>query len=78
MQLFSERSIRSLFERAGYTAISVNAFVNTYSLRYWMRLMPLPQAIKRPLSGLMAATKVDQLRAGFNVGNTLAAGFKPT
>jgi SAM-dependent methyltransferase len=78
MQLFSERSIRGLFERAGYTAVSVNAFVNTYSLRYWMRLMPLPQPIKRPLSGLLAATRIDRLRAGFNVGNTLAAGFKPT
>ena len=34
LQLFSERSVRYLFESVGYTDVTVNAFLNTYSLRY--------------------------------------------
>jgi SAM-dependent methyltransferase len=76
MQLFSPRSIHGLLERAGYSGIAVSAFVNTYALRYWMRLAPLPRGIKAPLSRLAAAVRADGVRIGINVGNMIAAGFK--
>ena len=76
MQLFSERSVRRLFSESGYTDISVNAFVNTYPLRYWMRLAPLPRGIKSAMSRTMAATGVDNFKLGINVGNLITAGFK--
>lgn len=76
MQLFSKRSVRYLFESAGYTDVTVNAFVNTYSLRYWMRLMPLPRVIKPAASSLMAALGVDNVKLGINVGNLITTGFK--
>ena len=76
MQLFSDRSVRYLFESAGYVDVTVNAFVNTYSLRYWMRLAPLPRGVKSAVSGLMAFMGVDNVKLGVNVGNLIAAGFK--
>jgi SAM-dependent methyltransferase len=76
MQLFSDRSIRNLFESAGYFDVTVNAFVNTYSLRYWMRLAPLPRGIKSAMSRLMASMGADKIKLGMNVGNLIAAGFK--
>ena len=76
MQLFSECSMRYLFENAGYTDITVSAFVNTYSLRYWMRLAPLPHGIKSGLSSLMATMGVDNAKLGVNVGNFITSGFK--
>jgi SAM-dependent methyltransferase len=76
MQLFSRRSIRNLFERAGYSGIAVNAFVNTYSLRYCTRLTPLPRGVKETLARLTGATGMDRVKLGFNVGNLIAAGFK--
>ena len=76
MQLFSDRSVRYLFESAGYVDVTVKAFVNTYSLRYWMRLAPLPRGIKSAMSGLMAFMGVDKVKLGVNVGNLIAAGFK--
>jgi SAM-dependent methyltransferase len=37
MQLFSERSIRTLFEATGYLNVRVERFVNRYAFRYWWR-----------------------------------------
>lgn len=76
MQLFSKRSVRNLFADSGYTGIVVNAFINTYSLRYWMRLAPLPHGIKSAMSGLMADIGLDNVKLGVNVGNLITTGFK--
>ena len=76
MQLFSERSVRYLFESVGYTGVTVNTVVNAYSLRYWMRLVPLPRSIKSGLSSLMAAVGIDNVKLKLNVGNIITVGFK--
>lgn len=76
MQLFSKSSVRHLFESAGFVDVTVKAFVNTYSLRYWMRLLPLPRGIKSAMSSLMASVGVDSVKIGVNVGNLITAGFK--
>ncbi|MBI5438656.1 MAG: class I SAM-dependent methyltransferase [Nitrosomonadales bacterium] len=76
MQLFSGRSVRYLFESAGYTGITVNTFVNTYPLRYWMRLAPLPHGIKSTMFSLMASLGMANAKLGVNVGNLITAGFK--
>lgn len=76
MQLFSARSIRYLFESAGYADVTVRNFVNTYSLRYWVRLAPLPRGIKSGLSSLMAALGMDNAKLNLNVGNLITIGFK--
>ncbi|TPG48686.1 class I SAM-dependent methyltransferase [Rhodanobacter glycinis] len=76
LQLFSERSLRHLFESVGYADIMISPFVNTYSLQYWTRLSPLPAGIKKPLAGLMAKTGLNNVKLGVNVGNLITAGFK--
>lgn len=76
MQLFSKRSVRHLFESAGYADVTVKPFVNTYSLRYWMRLAPLPRGIKSAVSSLMASIGLDNVKLGVNVGNLITTGFK--
>jgi SAM-dependent methyltransferase len=76
MQLFSKDSVRYLFEHSGYVNVTVKAFVNTYSLRYWMRLAPLPRGIKPVVSNLLASTGLDIVKLGVNVGNLVTTGFK--
>lgn len=76
MQLFSRRSLRYLFEDAGYSGVTVDAFVNTYSIRYWMRLAPLPHGFKRFLESMIAVVGANRVKLGINVGNVVAAGFK--
>ena len=76
MQLFSRRSIRFLFENAGYSSVATNAFVNRYALRYWIRLTPIPRRLKRLVMSAMAMTRLGGTKLGFNVGNLVTAGFK--
>ena len=76
MQLFSGKSIRSLFERSGYAGVSVKAFANTYPVRYWLRLAPLPRGLKSTLARLLAVTGLDRFKLRVNVGNVITSGFK--
>lgn len=76
MQLFSRRSVRHLFESAGYADVTVNAFANAYSLRYWVRLAPLPRGVKSAVLSLMAAIRLGNVKLGVNVGNLITTGFK--
>lgn len=76
LQLFSAPSIRRLFADAGYADITVNTYRNSYSLRYWLRIAPLPPAIKHGVTRLMAQSRLDRIKLSVNVGNQLTAGFK--
>jgi len=76
MQLFSRRSVHTLFENTGYTDITVCPFANTYSLRYWMRLFPLPSGIKSALAGFISILGMNNLKLKVNAGNLLAVGFR--
>jgi len=76
MQIFSDRSIRALFERSGFSQVSAGPFRNRYALRYWLRLAPLPTGLKAAADKLFGATGLGRLKLSVNVGNTLAAGFR--
>ena len=52
LQLFSPRSAEMLLEQAGFTLVSVRPIVNQYPVDYWLRLLPLPLAVKAPLTKL--------------------------
>ena len=77
MQLFSKNSITYLYETTNYVDIDARAFVNRYSLRYWNRLLPAPKKLKSLLSDLLATTALGGIKVGMNVGNLIAAGYKP-
>jgi len=77
MQLFSNQSIRELMDRSGFKNVSARPFFNTYSLRYWSRLAPLPGGLKRIVDKVLGATRVARLKLSVNVGNTMASGFVP-
>jgi SAM-dependent methyltransferase len=77
MQLFSERSIRTLFETTGYRDVRVERFVNRYSFHYWWRLAPVPGAVKRAGATLAGVVHLDGVKLGLNVGNRMSTGVKP-
>lgn len=77
MQLFSKKSISELFRRSGFNNVSVKPFINRYSFSYWLRLAPLPKAVKHQLKWISAYTGIEKLKIGINVGNTIAFGFRP-
>jgi SAM-dependent methyltransferase len=76
MQLFSDPSIRTLFETAGYRDIYVQRLVNRYAFNYWWRLAPAPGATKRAVAKIAEVVHFDRVKIGLNVGNTIASGVK--
>ncbi len=49
LQVFSRGSLARALARAGFAVPAVESFKNRYPLHYWVRLLPLPRGIKRPL-----------------------------
>ena len=49
LQVFSPGSLTSALVRTGFAVPEVKPFKNRYPLHYWVRLLPLPRGIKRPL-----------------------------
>ena len=76
MQLFSQRSLRYLFEKSGYSTTSINTFANTYSFQYWLRLMPLPRFLKQVLLDFMKSMGLEGIKIKLNVGNLITIGYK--
>lgn len=77
LQLFCEKSLRTLFARAAYADVSARAFANRYAISYWLRLTPLPPGLKAGLSRWLDATALGRCKLSARVGNTLCLGFKP-
>lgn len=76
MQLFSKKSTEEMFVRAGYKNVVASSFMNSYSLQYWLRLSPLPKAVKVPIEKLLSLLGFNGLHLSVNVGNTFAVGYK--
>jgi SAM-dependent methyltransferase len=76
MQLFCPKSLQVMFERNQFTAISIVDFVNTYSIEYWLRLMPLPNGLKQGVNAFLALIGVPNKKVSINVGNLISVGFK--
>ena len=77
MQLFSTAKHRVPVQRVGiYRRHRCVRSSTRYALRYWLRLTPVPHALKRGCVALMAPLRVDRIKIGVNVGNLITAGFK--
>lgn len=77
LQLFSPRSIKALLTSAGFEAVSHRPLCNTYPLRYWLRLTPLPARFKHGLVAALVRIGLADKPVSLRVGNLLAVGYKP-
>lgn len=77
LQLFAPKSLRHLLGEAGFSDIDIAPIANTYALRYWLRLLPVPLAAKHSLGRAATALGVDRARLRFRIGNILSIGVKP-
>lgn len=77
MQLFSKRSLHHLFYSCEYQQIEIKSFKNTYSVSYWLRLLPIPKYLKDLILCLLSCIKLGKVKISLNVGNVMTIGFKP-
>jgi SAM-dependent methyltransferase len=72
LQIFSPSSLATALTRAGFEPARIEAFENQYPLHYWVRLLPLPRLIKRPLHTWLRTSRVGGAALSMTVGNMLA------
>lgn len=77
MQLFSPASLAGLLERGGLRDVDCRPIRNRYPLRYWTRLLPLPDAPHSVVQGLLRRTGLGGLPVTLSVGNLLGWGSRP-
>lgn len=76
MQLFSPDALSELLKRAGFEHIKLEPIRNSYSMRYWIRLTPLPKKIKQLILNIFERLGLADRKITVNVGNILAVGIK--
>lgn len=74
LQLFCPQSLRALLEGAGYRDVSVSPITNTYPLSYWVRLLPLPSAMRAAVMGSLR--RLGRVELGARVGNMVGVGSR--
>jgi len=77
LQLFSSKALRELLKKAGFIKIKIYVIRNSYPLRYWLRLTPLPASIKNFVIRVLEYCKLIDYSLTLNVGNIFAVGIKP-
>jgi SAM-dependent methyltransferase len=76
MQLFSPRSVGELLRRGGLGGIGYRPIRNRYPIRYWTRLAPLPDGLRRPFDGLLERSGLADRPLTVGVGNLLVWGVR--
>lgn len=76
LQLFSQKTIRALLQRAGFTDIRVMPIWNRYPIYYWMKLAPLPQNLKQALITVATRRPVAAVACSLPAGNIAAVARK--
>jgi SAM-dependent methyltransferase len=77
LQLFNRTSTCMLLENIGFRDIRIESIINSYPLRYWSRLTPLPASFKDALGKSLEKLGLGGLKMALPVGNMLAVGTKP-
>lgn len=67
--LFNKFNLQKIFEKNGFKTIKTFAVKNTFPLRYWLRMFPLPLMIKTNLIKFLRLLGLDELPLTLEAGN---------
>jgi len=76
LQLFNKKSVKRLFNEAGYQEVHVASITNRYPLRYWMRLFPIPGRLKPRILAFLTTNRIGGMMISLPVGNLVVSGVK--
>jgi SAM-dependent methyltransferase len=77
-QLFSPKSVEWLLQSAGLVGVSQRSIANTYPIRYWARLLPLPRRAGERLDSALRRAGIADRAVKLRVGNLLAWATRPS
>ncbi|OGG15199.1 hypothetical protein A2773_04930 [Candidatus Gottesmanbacteria bacterium RIFCSPHIGHO2_01_FULL_39_10] len=67
--LFNKENLARIFEKNKFKVLSVFDVKNSYPLRYWLRMFPLPNTVKKVIYELVRLVKLDKLEVAHQAGN---------
>lgn len=77
MQLFSPQSMSHMLRSCGFENATVRSICNSYPLHYWLKLVPIPVAVKKILVDAIRRLRLGHLPVAIPAGNMVAYGYKP-
>jgi SAM-dependent methyltransferase len=75
--LYSPTTMTRIFAAHGFRTLKVGSVKNQYSLRYLVRLLPLPAGLKGPALGWLQRHTIGRLRLRVPLGNLFLIAQKP-
>ena len=76
LQLFCPSTGKRMLEQAGFRNVKVSSLLNIYPVRYWLKLLPVPGAVKRPALRLLKDSIIGKVPLAIPAGNVICIGFK--
>lgn len=76
LQLFSINSIKYLLSKTGFNNITVSPIFNNYTLKYWLKILPLSNEIKNGVLKITDSIGINNLPISIPAGNLVAIGHK--
>lgn len=76
IQIFSEKSLKFLINNANLKVMQMRPFINSYSIYYWVKLMPIPLIVKRPLLRILKNGFLGSLKVKIPTGNLICIAKK--
>ncbi|MBI2617088.1 class I SAM-dependent methyltransferase [Candidatus Gottesmanbacteria bacterium] len=67
--LFNKKTLQLIFEKNNFTPLVTFSVVNTFPLRYWIRMFPFPSIIKPLFLSLLQNIHLDNLPLSMRAGN---------
>lgn len=74
--LYNKKTMRQMFEKHGFTVLSVKNAFNIHYLSYWLYLLPLPSFIKAFFTTLLKMTNLFHARIKIYPGNLVLIAKK--
>ena len=75
--LYSKRTAKLLFEKAGLIDVRSSGYSNKYSIAYLLQLLPIPISVKRNILNSKPLSSILRLTLTLPLGNIWVIGFTP-
>lgn len=75
--LYDQKTVKRLFERAGFVDIRVDSYRNLYSIAYLVHLVPIPRKVKLLILNGKFGKLLRRIKISVPLGNMWASGRRP-
>lgn len=74
--LFNSKTLTNIFLKNGFKVIKVDNLKNTYSIAYWIRMLPIPNITKSMILDFLKFTSLGLMPLSINAGNIVIIAKK--